>query len=99
MATGYSPVLRLVTANGLKHHFQLPDDTLCCGRSLKLTGYTLAAREYIEQWGDWMVCSQCIARVGAYGPQRPSGRPHLSECPAYRGLPCICDDDSPEWTI
>jgi hypothetical protein len=71
---GWSPVLGLVTSNGLKYHFQKPDGTLCCGRVLRLrAGYTLAAKEYMERWGevsnDGMVCTQCIARVGIYGPQ------------------------------
>jgi hypothetical protein len=91
-STGYSPTLKLVTSTGLKYHFQKPDGTICCGRRLKLDGRALSVLTYMELFADWMICTQCIDRVGAYGPTRHNGRPHLSECPAYKGMNCICDD-------
>jgi hypothetical protein len=33
-------------------------------------------------------------------PDRPNGRPHLSECLLFvaADLYCTCDDNSPDWT-
>lgn len=98
MSTTYSPTLRIASSTGLTYHIRFPDDTVACGRRIKdETNRSFLA--HVERFGDWMVCRQCIARVGSYGPQRPSGRPHLSECPAYKGQHCICDEQPyPEWT-